>query len=242
MPLIRIVLFEDNPIDSLTVQMMLAEPAVDAFQFHLLGVFETVSSLLLFLENNEVDILIADIFTNNKPVGLTLIDHLKHRPVSILFISNTHDKEIFAKVQRKPLLRFISKPIQLFTLHSTLCSIYEEKQRNKQYQFKDRRYLYLSGKGGQREQVVFDDIMYLESEGNYSFIHTLSKKYVIKKSLSQLIIDELTDDFLRVHKKFIVNKIYIKKIDETTIRLTDQLSLPIGKSYRKSLGDFVKKH
>ena len=91
------------------------------------------------------------------------------------------------------------------------------------------------------KQVIFDDIMYIESEGNYSFVNTLSKKYVIKKSLSQLIVDELTDDFLRVHQKFIVNKIYIKIIDETTIKLNDHLSLPIGKSYRKSLLAFIKK-
>ena len=151
MPLIRIVVFEDNPIDSLILQMMLTEPVIDGFKFQLLGIFEALPPLLAFLENNDVDILIADIFTNNKPVGISLIELLKHRSIPILFISNTHDKGVFAEVQSKPSLRFISKPIQLFTLHSSLCTIYEEKQRTKQYQFKDRHYLYLSGKGGQRE-------------------------------------------------------------------------------------------
>ncbi|MEZ0487200.1 LytR/AlgR family response regulator transcription factor [Fibrella aquatica] len=242
MSAIRIALLEDNPIDSLTIQMMLAEPITEEHQFVLVGVFERLSPLLLFLETNKVDIIIADIFMNYKAVGLELADELKKRSIKILFVSNTQDKAIFDEVQRRTHARFVGKPINMFTLHSSLLSIYEEEQRAKKYAIVDKQYLYLSGTGGQQEQVLFDDILYIESDGNYSLIFTTNKKYALKKSLVTLVENELADSFLRIHKRYIVNKVQIRAISESVVKIGDQLSLPIGKTYRKALSGFSKKY
>ncbi|AUD01306.1 LytR/AlgR family response regulator transcription factor [Spirosoma pollinicola] len=238
---IRIILLEDNPIDSLTIQIMLTELVDKEHQLDLVAVFETLTPLLVFLETNEVDIVIADIFMNNKPVGLSLFDYLKHRPISLLFVSNTNDKDIFLEAQRKSSFRFISKPINLFTLHANLYSIYEEMQRNRQYNLLAKQYLYLSGKGGQQEQVLFDDIVYIESEGNYCFVFTTAKKYALKKSLSKVLEEDLDVSFLRIHRAYIVNKSAIKQIGPLSIKVNEHVSLPIGRHYRKSLMEFARK-
>ena len=58
-------------------------------------------------------------------------------------------------------------------------------------------------------------ITFLEGEGNYSFIHTsCGKRYMVSKTLKSLST-YLDQNFLRIHKSYLVNKDFIvERIDD----------------------------
>jgi DNA-binding LytR/AlgR family response regulator len=125
-------------------------------------------------------------------------------------------------------------------LQSILEKALDEWEQSKQHDFIDHKFFYLSGLGGQREQVSFRNIIYLASESNNCFIFTDTKKYVTKKSLTKILNEDLGDGFLRIHQQYIVNKLHLKIIKPNSVVVKGEIELPIGKSYRKEVNDFLK--
>lgn len=236
---IRVLLLEDNTIDSLKVQIMLAE-AEGKYRFHLVGVFDTLPPVLEYLQQHEVDIVISDIFIKSRPLGLDLLHHLPLQNVPIILTTSSQDKLIYANAQRKRLVHYLVKPFHGLTLQSILEKALDEWEQSKQHDFIDHKFFYLSGLGGQREQVSFRNIIYLASESNNCFIFTDTKKYVTKKSLTKILNEDLGDGFLRIHQQYIVNKLHLKIIKPNSVVVKGEIELPIGKSYRKEVNDFLK--
>jgi DNA-binding LytR/AlgR family response regulator len=241
MKTVRVLILEDSAIDRLTLQMMLAESVSKAVQFEVIGIFQALRPLLTFLDVNEVDIIIADVYIQEKPVGLRIAEHIGHRPISLLFISSAPSDELFAQIQQKAFARFIAKPINVYTLHSTLNSICEENSQKLQYNLLDRQYLFLSGVKGQHEQVLLSNILYIESDKNYCYLFSVHKKYALKKALSTLLDEDLTALFVRIHKRFIINMAFVMLVGDSEVTLSNRSVLPVGRSYRKGLFDLYKK-
>ncbi|QRR04319.1 LytTR family transcriptional regulator [Dyadobacter sandarakinus] len=70
-----------------------------------------------------------------------------------------------------------------------------------------------------------DVITFLEGEGNYTFIYTnTGKKYLVSKTLKSLS-EQLSSNFVRVHKSYLVNSDYVvERLDEDRL-----LKLSCGK-------------
>ncbi len=237
---IRIAVLEDNPIEMLTVKMMLTETDTGKYEYQLMGMFETLDSLLTFLQTTAVDIILSDIFAKNRPMGLELLKKQIIAHIPVILMTNSLEKAVFFDAQQLRSVHYLIKPFHAFTLQSTIESVFEEFQKQKQYDFFAHKFLYISGKGGQREQVLFEEIVYLESEGNYCFINTEGKRYVMKKSLIQLLTDELDSRFIRVHQRYAVNTKHIRVLRTDELHLTGSIELPLGKTFQKFVREFVK--
>jgi two-component system, LytTR family, response regulator len=54
-----------------------------------------------------------------------------------------------------------------------------------------------------------DTITYMEGEGNYTFIYTNNgKRYLVSRTLKSLS-ENLSENFMRVHKSYVVNAHYV---------------------------------
>lgn len=63
----------------------------------------------------------------------------------------------------------------------------------------------------------YDDIIFVEVDGHKSLIHSLGAVWEVRKSLEE-IEGTLGEEFLRVHRSFIVNLAKVKKVRETNDR------------------------
>ncbi len=87
--------------------------------------------------------------------------------------------------------------------------------------------------------ISVDDILYLQGEGNYTFLHTRDRKrYLVSKTLKEF---EKTLDgalFLRVHKSFIVNLAYVQRpvfSKERQVRMADGREVAISRRRMKDI-------
>lgn len=85
-------------------------------------------------------------------------------------------------------------------------------------------------------------IVYLEADENYTHITIvdLNKKFLVTKTLKEFeeTLCEETGNFIRIHKKFIVNMSYIKQVDnktECTILLNDGTRLEVSRRKKQLL-------
>jgi DNA-binding LytR/AlgR family response regulator len=65
-------------------------------------------------------------------------------------------------------------------------------------------------------KVDFEDILYLEATGDYVKVATTSTQYMVNNTLKGLREELPLNDFIRVHKSFIIsrqkNKIYRRQL------------------------------
>lgn len=80
-------------------------------------------------------------------------------------------------------------------------------------------------------RIPHEDINYIQSWGNYLKFFLRDKDIKIVRKTIKVVESELpADQFLRIHKSYIVNINHIISIEGNQIKFEDQ-ELPIGKSY-----------
>lgn len=89
-------------------------------------------------------------------------------------------------------------------------------------------------------KIYFDEITIIKGLGNYVEILTSeNKKYTYYKSLKDLI-ENLPDEFMRVHNSYIVNLINIDILEDNHIILKN-VKIAVGKSYKECLNSSLNK-
>lgn len=79
-------------------------------------------------------------------------------------------------------------------------------------------------------QVMASEIVYVEGLGNYVNYHLEDgAKIVVYQSLKKCL-EELTKDFIRSHKSFIINKRFVKSYSSENVELPKSTFLPISSS------------
>ena len=89
---------------------------------------------------------------------------------------------------------------------------------------------------GNYHKLSVDDLIWVQSEGNYITLHTDNKKYVVKQSLRR-ILEVLEDDrFVKIQKSYVIRTDLIDYIDGQNDRVhIGSLQLPIGRSFKDEL-------
>ena len=80
-------------------------------------------------------------------------------------------------------------------------------------------------------RIAHKDISYIQSWGNYlKFFVQGQKVKIVRKTIKAVESELPPDQFLRIHKSYIVNINHIIALEGNLIKLDNQ-QLPIGKSY-----------
>ncbi|XLS28337.1 LytR/AlgR family response regulator transcription factor [Flavobacteriaceae bacterium M23B6Z8] len=74
-------------------------------------------------------------------------------------------------------------------------------------------------------------ITHIKAEGSYSVIHFLNgDHHVLSKNLAKLKLP--TAHFFRIHASIILNLNFVKKVEDSTVILSNKQELPIAKRRR----------
>jgi len=100
-----------------------------------------------------------------------------------------------------------------------------EKEKNEKLSAK-----YVEIKADRRiHRVNIDEILFIEGQGNYTTYHLLDTSKITAYGSVKKALETLPDNFVRVHKSYIVNRNEIKSFDTNTIDVCGQI-IPRGKS------------
>jgi hypothetical protein len=83
------------------------------------------------------------------------------------------------------------------------------------------------------EQILLDQILYLESLGDYVKIHTLDRVITTRENISGFD-ESLPGNFIRIHRSFIANQHQIDRFT-TTFVVINGTELPISRSYKQAV-------
>lgn len=83
-------------------------------------------------------------------------------------------------------------------------------------------------------KVACDEILWIEANGSYSNIHLCGKRSILLSfNLSRMERDLPKDDFVRIHRSYIVNLKNVVSLVGNCVKIADSL-IPIGREYRNT--------
>ncbi|MRX39233.1 response regulator [Flavobacterium sp. LC2016-23] len=224
------IIIDDDEIDRLTVVSFAKKfPILD-----ILGVFESADEALPFIEEQKVDILFLDI---DMP-GLNGIEFRKKAmEIPVCIFITAHPEHAVESFQIET-LDFIVKPLKLDRFTQTMSRVEEFME------IKLKALLFEASIGGdtiyikeghEQTKVKLHEILYLEALKDYTLVITEKKRHCVLSSIGNLLKEDHFQSFIRIHRSFAVQKQFIQKMNSTEIILNNNISIPVGRSYKENL-------
>jgi DNA-binding LytR/AlgR family response regulator len=84
-------------------------------------------------------------------------------------------------------------------------------------------------------QILFDDILYIESLKDYIKIYLVNEPKPILTLMSMKNMEEMlpSERFIRVHRSFIVQKNKIESVNKNRL-IINRRQIPIGETYKQT--------
>ena len=90
-------------------------------------------------------------------------------------------------------------------------------------------------------KIKHNDILYIESAGDYALIHTPNQKIVVYSTMKKLESMFPQKQFIRVHRSYIVNANHIGSIQDYVLNINGT-TIPIGRSYQQTVTQTLLKN
>jgi two-component system LytT family response regulator len=188
--------------------------------------------VIAILQEKEVDILFLDI-NMPKLSGISLLKTLQQKPNVII---TTAYPEYALEGFELSVTDYLLKPISLERFLQAVSKVSQKSPVQTKTVTVDRVEAATSIFVKSDKKIIkisFTEIHYIEAYGNYIKIFT-DTMILTPQTLSDFS-GKLPNDFLRIHKSFVINFNQLKLIDGNQVVLQNDVKLPIGKSYRKAI-------
>lgn len=220
----KILLVEDDPFWRMKIEM-----AINGLTGIEYMNAETIEEGLIQFKKFCPDLLICDIVFPDGIIFNKLLNWPKNQP--IIFITGTADESFYKQSLQFVEAMFLVKPFHALSLISAIERFRLKLNKNQG--------LLIKGKYNHPLRLPFEEIIYLEANGNYTTIHLPNKKYSVKFTIKRLI-EQLDSRFIQVHKSFIINIDFIQRVDiSANVLFIDSLVLPIGRVHKKKFIDKI---
>lgn len=193
---------------------------------------------MLTIQKEQPDFAILDINLSGKKTGIDIAQQIRDL-YNFPFVFLTANSDLATLNAAKEVLPngYLIKPFskeELFTtIEIALHNFSKKDAKVQEEEIVSKSALFIKDKGGYNK-IIFDDILYLKSAHVYTEIFlTNTQKLVVRASLNDLI-SKLNEDFVRIHRSYIINIKYLEQIKSNTAKIKNAL-LPIGKKYNQNL-------
>ncbi|MGB3528888.1 MAG: LytTR family DNA-binding domain-containing protein [Saprospiraceae bacterium] len=190
------------------------------------------------LQKEKIDLIFLDIHLP-KLKGLDFIKSLKNPPPIIL---TTAYHEFALQGYEYNVLDYLLKPIEFSRFVMAVNKLkqpIEAKSVQRQPIEKERRSIFFNV-SKKKVKVYLDEILYVESLKEYIRIVTASNSILTKYQLGEIEEILTKNNFLRIHRSFIVAKDKIDAYTATDVEINNK-QIPIGRSYKDILQSIIEK-
>ncbi|CAM1345808.1 LytR/AlgR family response regulator transcription factor [Tenacibaculum crassostreae] len=243
--MLKAVIVDDEPkaIQSLSWELSNFDEDVEIIE-----TFTEAEIAINYINKTDIDCLFLDIEMPTMD-GFQLLERLENKNFAIII--TTAYNEYAIKALKNQAIDYLLKPIDSDDLEQTIGRIKEHHKKSDSSEKVEKILSEFNKKFNRRKitintdgKLIFlteDEILFVESDGNYSTIHTSNgKKIVVTKKLKEINSLLPEDHFFRIHNSFVINLNKIKEFlkSDGYVILEDNHKIPVSRQ-RKS--DFLEK-
>lgn len=211
------IIVEDEPISRNFLERYCEKMGI----INIVGSFPDSQSALKYLESNETDIIFLDVEMPGES-GFQLLDKLMVMPKVILTTSKT---DYAYDAFQYNVTDYLKKPFSYVRFQEAVNKVNESLIDKKPEVKKEDIFIKSDGK---LTRLNYEDILYIESIGDYVKYYTPNKSYITHSTLKAVEEKISGMHFMKVHRSFIVNLKKISNIQDYTLQIGETL-IPISK-------------
>lgn len=201
----------------------------------LLAVCRGVHEAKAVLEEADVDAMFIDISMPDMS-GMDFVKSLDNPPYVIF---TTAYSEYAVESYEVQALDYLLKPYDKEGFQRVADNLYKAYANNASHKVESEFAYFKTGTTIRRAN--FDEIKYIEGMNEYLKIHPVDGDSYLTYATFKSLINVLPDNFLQVHRSYVVNMKHVLEIEKSLLKLKGGTTIPIGGLYKESFMKYVKK-
>jgi two-component system, LytTR family, response regulator LytT len=230
----KTLIIEGDPIWQLKIRMI-----IEQYDYEVIGIAEHGEDIELILNTDTPDLVLADIVLSD---GYSF-DFLKQANYNgiIVFLTGLGIDKYVTESLNFCNSTFLVKPFHDLSLIAAIETLKRHQFQKTTFPpilsttvaLKNDQTLFTIGKYRQKIQIPLDKVIYLKADGNYVISRTADRNNIHRCSLKK--VSKILDfNFIQIHKAFVINKIYLNRVDLARNEVNvNGFTLPIGRAYKK---------
>jgi DNA-binding LytR/AlgR family response regulator len=233
---LRCIIVDDEPLAIEILESYVAK--VD--QLQLVSTFRNAVSAFTFLQQNQVDLIFLDI-QMPKLSGIDFLKTLKDPP-KVIFTTAFRDYAI--QGFELEIVDYLLKPIPFDRFLKAVAKVLHQPSTPppvpQKHDGLGDNYVYFKV-DKKMIKTKMADVLYIESIKDYVKVKTQEKEIVTQQKISYLEESLPREQFLRIHRSFIVNLEKIDAYSATDVEIGKH-SIPIGRNYKNDVMKILAKN
>jgi len=196
---------------------------------------------LKMIERDSPDLLLIDIQLAGKKDGIDLAQIVSEEyNTPFIFLTANADSNTVERAKISRPHAYLIKPFNKEDLYSSIeiCLYNFAVSQGKGNPSEKDNYIIRESmfikQGHSFQKVKIEDILYLESDNVYIYLHTQHNKFLVRNSIRNYIDLLGPKHFFRVHRSFAVNIHQIETINSDSLMINGR-EIPVAKTYRDDL-------
>ncbi|HLV53764.1 MAG TPA: response regulator [Cryomorphaceae bacterium] len=240
---ISVLVVEDESIVSKDIRNTLKKLGYDV-----VGAAATGEAAIEMAMEHKPDIVLMDIMLKGKLTGIDAAEEIRAKlDIPVVYLTAYADESTLANAKVTEPYGYIIKPFKEIDIHTSIeMAIYKHQKVSEVKKERDMLYRIVDSKG--EKDFIFvksnsrlvklktSDIYFVEALKDYVVINVLNTRYTIHSTMKDIEKKLPAEDFIRVHRSFIVRLDKIAAIEQPNLILeNDKKVIPIGGSYKDEL-------
>lgn len=180
--------------------------------------YDCYTALNLFKEFKP-EIILLDINIDHKDSGIELAKK-RNSLAQIIYLTAQYDELTIQKALETLPVSYLTKPLRKIEIIAAIKLAVIKMNKN-----------FIIKRDGHKEiKILFSDILFVKSDGNYLDIYTTDKKYVIRQSLDTLYLELDSSIFSKTHRSYIVNTTKITAKTSAAVFI-NSIEIPLSRNF-----------
>ncbi len=201
----------------------------------------STEGLAWLLKNDSIDILFLDV-EMPEMTGIELLRTLPKKPHTILITSH---KDFALQAFELQVSDYLLKPVDFTRFTQAVINTTARMEAAQPQQaaavaatvHPEEIFVKVDNK---IIKLNLNNILFIEARGDYVVINTENKKHIVYTTMSAIDQKLPSDQFLRIHRSFIINLKKIELIEDDSVLMQDKY-IPIGGSYQSKFYSRINK-
>ncbi len=227
------VLVVNDPLSSVEI-----EPILQNIGETNLTIFRSSDSCKDYLNAVSIlpDLVLIDINLEGNSNGLQLADEIKHLSIPLIFLSFKENQAQYDKIKAFRPVAFLGPNFNGASIQTAIDAARHASNSNENLEKTATEDSMFLRQNNQFIRLYFKDILWVKSDGNYCIIKTETRRFIIKKSLVKFYQELPKDDFIQVHRRYVVQFSVIDRVDiQTNSAFVGEEEVSIGGKFKAAL-------
>ncbi len=245
----NILVVEDESIVSKDIQQSLKK-----LGYNIVGAASTGEKAIELANETKPDLVLMDIMLKGGMSGIEAAEKIRATlSIPVIYLTAYADENTLGKAKVTEPYGYIIKPFKEIDLHTSIeMALYKHSKEQEIVKERDFLYSLVENKDGD-ENVLFvksnsrlvkvkaSDILFVEALKDYVVINLGDSRYTIHSTMKDIEKKLSGNEFIRVHRSFIVRLDKVLAIEQTNIVMEGgKKMIPIGGSYKDDLFNKIK--